>query len=113
MRPLSPGVRHSAVAGRTSTLSFTATWWMEGEDSNNPSGRRPADQGQVPWLLFSPNYFRNGDRAHVRLQVNDRVTRDFSACARDKVDNCALGKDPTCFQWVTWKVDFLLGGMSM
>jgi len=104
-----------AVAGRTSTLSFIATWWREGEDSNNPSGRRPAILAQLPSVTFGSNYFRNGDRAFVRIQVNDRVTRDFSACARDKVDNCALRKeeDPTCFQWVTWKVDFLLGGEKM
>lgn len=102
------------IAGRPSTLTFTATWWREGEDSNDPPGRRPAILAQSPSVMFGPNYFRNGDRAFVRMQVNDRVTRDFTACARDKVDNCALRKeDPTCFQWVTWKIDFLLGGMKM
>jgi hypothetical protein len=92
---------------RASVYSFNVTWWMEGEDSNSPSGRRPADQGQTPRVTFGPNYFRNGDQAFVRIQANDRVPRDFSACVRDKVDNCALDKDrPTCFQWVTWRVDF-------
>jgi hypothetical protein len=99
-----------APAGRTSTNSFTATWWLDGEDSNTPSGRRPANQSQIAFVPFGANYFQNGDQAFVRLQVNDRVPRDFSACIRDKVDNCAVGKDPTCFQWVTWKIDFRLGG---
>ena len=64
-----------------------------------------------PQVEFKSDYFRNGDRAFVRIQVIDRVPRDFSACAREKVDNCALRKeDTTCFQWVTWKVDFLPDG---
>jgi len=97
--------------GQTSTYAFTATWWMEGENPSNPSGRRPADQAQNALVRFEPQHFRNGDTAYVRIQVTDRVNRDrdFMSCAPDKRD-CALGKDPTCFQWVTWKVDFLLGG---
>jgi hypothetical protein len=96
--------------GQTSSFAFTATWWMEGEDPTNPSGRRPADQAQNPLVKFEPKHFRNGDTAYVRIQVTDRVNRNFSTCAADKRD-CAIGKDPTCFQWVTWKVDFvLLGG---
>jgi hypothetical protein len=98
-----------AREGRPSTYSFTATWWMEGEDPNNPSGRRPADQAQNALVRFEPGHFRNGDTAYVRIQVTDRVNRDFSSCAADNKRDCALGKDRTCFQWVTWKVDFLLG----
>jgi hypothetical protein len=95
--------------GRPSTARFTATWWFEGEDSNNPSGRRPADQALIPELTFGRDYFHAGDQVYVRIQVEDRVNRDFTACAKDKVENCALGKDPTCYQWVTWKLDVLLG----
>ena len=95
---------------RPSSATFKGTWWLDGEDSNLPSGRRPDGVPDPQRVQFSANYFRDGDRVFVRLQVNDRVNRDFSACARDRVMNCALDpKRPRCFQWVTWKVDFRLG----
>jgi hypothetical protein len=93
---------------RPSIYGFNVTWWMAGEDPVNPSGRRPTDQGQIPRVTFGRNYFRNGDQAYVRIQVNDRVMRDFGVCAPEKA-NCALDPErPTCFQWVTWKIDFRL-----
>jgi hypothetical protein len=99
---------------RPSYYTFTYTWWMDGEDPNNPSGRRPAGQGQVAHLGFRANDFRYGDTLFVRVQVNDRVQRDFRTCAQDKVDNCTLDKDVPprppgheCFQWVTWRVEFM------
>ena len=59
-------------------------------------------------MKFRENDYQNGDTLYVRLQVNDRVVRNFvAACAPDKIFNCAIDPArPTCFQWVTWRVDF-------
>jgi hypothetical protein len=104
------GDPYPSLDTRPSIVTFKATWWLEGEDPNAPSGRRPDDQ-VGPRVDFGPTRFRNGDQAYVRIQVNDRVNRDFGPCARDKAAlNCALDpRRPTCFQWVTWKIDFRLG----
>jgi hypothetical protein len=93
------------VQGRPSMFSFKVTWWKMGDDPANPPGRRTDDMGQTSRTEFRRMYFNAGDQAFVRIQVNDRVGRDFGACPADKSE-CALDKDrPTCFQWVTWKID--------
>jgi hypothetical protein len=85
-------------------LTFEWTWWLDGstgEHNRKPDMRPRAD--------FN-NYFHPGDQINIRLRVTDRVNRDreFAACKPDDV-TCAIGKDLTCFQWVTWKFDLRLG----
>jgi hypothetical protein len=97
-----------APPDRASKLSFDITWWREG-DANPPSGRRATGPGdQMPVAEFIPDYFKNGDQVFVRIKAIDRIDRDFSACERDKVDDCALEPQahPDCYQWVTWRIDF-------
>ena len=97
------------IDARPSTLFFKATWWLDGEDPEFPSGRRPDDNVPNPQrLVFQPMKFRTGDQVFVRMQVGDRAHNDFAACPPGKM-NCALDpKRPSCFQWVTWKIDFRL-----
>jgi hypothetical protein len=69
--------------------------------------------GNLPMLTLRAFAFRPGDRVQVRVEYRDRVNvidpnaRDFSVCDPD-VLMCALrATAPTCYQWITWTVEYL------
>jgi hypothetical protein len=56
-------------------------------------------------LDFGPNAFVIGDVVQVRVEYQDRVSRNFSSCDSN-ADRCELVAG--CAQWATWTVSFLL-----
>ena len=86
----------------------TFTWWYRMGKSS--AFARLSNTYQYPYqsnqLDFGQDVFVTGDEIQVRVEYQDRVSRDFSSCDQN-ADRCELVPGSGCYQWVTWTVDFI------
>jgi hypothetical protein len=77
--------------------------------------RRNGTQGPfIPMVcandcVINANTFARLDIAQVRVEYQDRVPRNLAGACSVDAALCELAPGKSCYQWVTWTVDYRLG----